>query len=84
MLAVDNGITLPLKHMVDGAIDLPMGLGPDSWADHLYVAGHGGQNRAARIGVQILEAHIVIRTCRSLTDPPEGLIGGALFEDDCP
>src|SRR5579883_2874101 len=58
---VDNGRSLALMRIIDGAIDLSMRSGFDAGPQHLYPAGHGFHRGAASMGIGELQRDIVER-----------------------
>src|SRR5581483_4708077 len=58
---VDNGRSLALMRVIDGAIDLSMRPGFDAGPQHLYPAGHGLHHGTAGMGIGELQRDIVER-----------------------
>ena len=50
-LAVDDRMAASLEGVVDGAVNLPVGLGVNSGPDDLNVAAHGRENGSTRVGI---------------------------------
>ena len=56
---IDDGLASPLKYVVDGTADVPVGLSLHGWSQHLNPAREGVHSRASRMRINVFQRYVI-------------------------